>query len=297
MRILITGAGGLVGGRLGPLLARNHSILAVIRNQQGPAGIESVRLDLSDQAAADALFRSRRPNVVVHCAALADPEICERDPERARRENEVTTGIVVNASGRMGARLITLSTDLVLDGETAWSRETVRPGPIAEYGRCKLAAEIAAMADRPEVVIFRVALVVGRGHGARLSASESIAQRLTRGEGVTLYEDEWRTPIDPDSVAQAIEAAIQRPRISGLFHLGGSERLTRMQLGQRVAKVLGLDASLIQSSQRAQHKGAPRPRDVSLDTRRAKEELGWVARALDVAILEGRRDSTRQGVF
>ncbi|MEO8360640.1 MAG: NAD(P)-dependent oxidoreductase [Vicinamibacteria bacterium] len=291
MRILITGAGGLVGGRLCGLLDGNHSIVGTIRNQQAPAGVASVRLELSDPSAVDALLRSACPDVVVHCAALADPEICERDPERARLDNEVATGIVARACGRLGARLITLSTDLVLDGETAWSTESVRPGPISEYGRSKLAAELAALSDCPGAVIFRTALVVGRGYGARLTATESIASRLQRGETVTLYEDEWRTPIDPDSIAQAVNAVIDRPGASGVFNLAGSERLTRMDLGLRVARVLGLNASLLQPSPRTAHRGPPRTRDASLDTRRANKELNWTARPLDAAIREGRGTS------
>ena len=136
----------------------------------------------------------------------------------------------------------------------------------------------------------RVALVGGRGFGPRLTATESVARRLRRGEAVTLYEDEWRTPVDPESVAEAIRAVLRRPSASGCFHIAGAERVNRAQLGERVASAFGLDASLIRRAPQSSHRGAPRPADVSLDITRAREELEWTPRPLDTALREGRLD-------
>lgn len=123
-----------------------------------------------------------------------------------------------------------------------------------------------------------------------MSASESVAQRLRLGEVVSLYEDEWRTPIDPQSVAEAIQAVLARPSARGIFHLGGAVRLSRAELGEQVAATFGLDPGLIRRTTRSAHQGAPRARDVSLDTTRAREELNWTPRPLDVVLREGRND-------
>ncbi|MBP6703502.1 MAG: sugar nucleotide-binding protein, partial [Vicinamibacteria bacterium] len=80
------------------------------------------------------------------------------------------------------------------------------------------------------------------------------------------------------------------PQVRGLFHLGGLTRLTRLELGQRVASALGLDAGLIRAAPQSSHRGAPRPRDVSLDITRARAELRWTPRSLDAALSEGRID-------
>ncbi len=288
MRILITGAGGLLGGRLSTLLSAEHETKALVRRSPAPAGIATVSADLVDEIAVETVLGSVRPDAVIHCAALADAEVCERDPERAGRENEIATQTLARACRRAGARLISISTDLVLSGGCSFSTEDFRPDPVSEYGRSKLRGETAARRECPEAVIFRVALLCGLGYGPRLSASESIAQRLQAGDTLSLFEDEWRTPIDPESVAQAVHAALLRPKLTGLFHIGGAERLTRLELGGKVAATLGLNGSLIRKSRRSAHQGAPRPKDVSLDTRRAREELGWTPRPLGIAFREGR---------
>jgi dTDP-4-dehydrorhamnose reductase len=289
MRILITGAGGLLGGRLATLLTETHETTGLIRAQPAPEGIPAIALDLADQTAVNKAMTDLRPDAVVHSAALADAEICERDPDRAHRDNVEATRAVATACRQTGARLITISTDLVFAGDgVGWAEDSLAV-PRSVYGRAKLLAEEEAMKACPDAVVLRVALVAGRGHGPRLSASESIAQRLGRGETATLYDDEWRTPVDAESVAAAIGSVLERSAARGRFHLGGEERLTRFELGERVARLLDLDPVLIRRASQATHKGAPRPRDVSLDIGRAREELGFRPRSLDAVILEGRR--------
>lgn len=288
MRILVTGASGLLGGRLATLLSARHEVTGLTRRHQAPRGLDCLSADLAEPGALAPVLARARPEAVVHCAALADAEVCEREPERAARDNEIATLNLARACASADSRLIVISTDLVFSGQAAFSAESVRPAPVMEYGRSKLRTEGAAERACPEVVLLRVALVCGRGHGPRLSASESIAVRLRRGETVTLFEDEWRTPVDPESVAGAIEAILVRPRTRGLFHIGGPERLTRFELGLRVAGVLGLDPSLLLRASQASHNGAPRARDVSLDHGRARAELDWSPRPLEEAVREGR---------
>jgi len=288
MRILVTGAGGLLGGRLSSLLSPAHEVVGAIRGKNAPEGLPAGKVDLALPEEVESLLERARPDAVVHCAALADAEVCERFPEQAQRDNETATGILARACARRDARLIVISTDLVFEGNGSFWREDAPTRPVMEYGRSKRRAEAAAAEGSKDALILRVALVHGRGFGARLSASEGVARALGSGKTVTLYEDEWRTPIDPESVASAIEAVLARPGLRGTIHLGGPERLTRFEFGNRVAEVLGLDSSLLRPARQASHQGAPRARDVSLDTARARAELGWAPRALAEGIREGR---------
>ena len=122
----------------------------------------------------------------------------------------------------------------------------------------------------------------------RATSTEAIAWKLASGATLSLYMDEWRSPIDPESVLSAIEGAIANPDAAGVYHLGGPERITRFDLGRRVAQLTGLPADGILGASRTGHRGAPRARDVSLDSSRARRDLGYAPRPLDVAILEGR---------
>jgi len=285
-RVLVTGASGLLGGRLAELLARSHDVIAMRHEAPVPSGLDAVDGDLLDGQALDCAFDVARPDAVLHSAAIADPDRCDREPELARRINVDASAEVAARCGRRGLRLVTLSTDLVFDGERALSSEETPPRPILYYGHTKLDAEGAVLAASPDAVILRVALVIGRGYGSRKTATEAVAATLAAGGRPRLFHDQYRTPIDPDSVADAITRVFARP-VSGRFHLGGAERISRYELGQRVARVLGLPEHLERTDEASQ--AVRRPRDASFDSGRARRELGWEPRPLDDAIRDGRR--------
>jgi dTDP-4-dehydrorhamnose reductase len=111
---------------------------------------------------------------------------------------------------------------------------------------------------------------------------------LRAGRPLRLFTDQARTPIDAESVADAL-ARLLRGKGSGRYHLGGDERVSRYELGMRVAEARGLDPSGITAVTQAEHHlPVPRPADVSMDSQRAKRELEWAPRPLDAGIREGR---------
>jgi dTDP-4-dehydrorhamnose reductase len=279
-----------VGGRLAPLLAEaGFTVVAAQHAAPPPPGLPVVPLDLLSSASLESALDAARPDAVVHAAALGNPDHCEADPALAESLNVRAPEALARACRRRGIRLLTLSTDLVFAGDRSPVSEADAPNPILLYGRTKLAGEEAVLAEAPGAAVLRLALVHGRGHGPRATASEAIAWSLAAGRTLKLFTDQYRTPIDVASLADAV-ARLLRGHGRGRYHLGGPERVSRHTLGLRVAQVLGLPTSGIEAVTQAglpQH--ARRPADVALDSSRARRELGWVPRSLDDAIREGRR--------
>ncbi len=286
--MLVTGASGLLGGRIAERLCEGFEVITACHEAPGDHGAGSVRLDLAAPGSVEAAFDQARPDAVVHSAALADVDRCEREPELARSVNLDGSLRIAQACATRGLPLVALSTDLVFPGDQPFSTEGTAPRPLSVYGQTKLAGEAAVLAHCPSAAVVRVALVIGRGHGPRGTGSEAIAWALCRGGSLGLFSDQYRTPIDADSVAEAIALLLQR-RGRGRYHLGGSERLSRYELGLRVARALGLPRGGLEAvAYRDRPTPGPRPADVSLDSRRAREELGWTPRTLEAAILLGR---------
>jgi dTDP-4-dehydrorhamnose reductase len=287
MKVLVTGAAGLLGGRLAEQLATRFSVVAARHRQAVPPGLAEVTLDLDDPLGIDRAFRRVAPAAVVHCAAIADPDRCEAEPSRAESLNVRAAERLAETCRRGGVRLISLSTDLVLPGDRPCSDERVPPRPVSVYARTKQQGEAAVLSGAPGSAVVRVALVHGLGFGGRATASEAIAWALRAGRALRLFTDQHRTPVDPESVASALSCLLEGSA-SGLFHVGGAERLSRFELGLRVARALGLPADLISPASQAAAAGAPRPADVSLDSGRARRELGYLPRPLDDGIRDGR---------
>jgi dTDP-4-dehydrorhamnose reductase len=286
--VLVTGAGGRLGGRLAELLAPRFRVTAGLRTAVSPPGLPGVAFDVRDPVAVEAALASTRASAVVHCAALADADACERDPDASRRLNDTACRTLAAACARRGVRLVALSTDLVLSGERPYWTEDDDARPASVYGRTKRAGERAVLEAHAGFAVVRVALVSGRTHGPHPSATEAIAWALAEERPLRLFTDQYRTPVDPESVAEALTALLAGGP-GGLYHLGGPERLSRFELGLRVAAVLGLDPRRIQPARQAELAfDAPRPADVSLDSRRARDRLGWRPRDVDEAIRSGR---------
>ncbi len=287
-RVLVTGAAGLLGGRVAALLAERFEVSAARHRAGPPAGLATVDLDLLRPASFVSALERTRPDAVVHCAAEGNPDRCEREPGPAERLNAEATADLARACRCRGLRLVALSTDLVFAGERSFVNERDAPGPLLVYARTKLAGEDAALAEAPDAAVLRVALVAGRGYGAKATSTESVAWALREGRPLRLYSDQFRTPVDSLSVADAVARALERP-VSGRFHVGGPERLSRHDLGRRVAHVLGLSEDGIAAVTAADMpQEARRPADTSLDSGRARRELGWEARPLADAIRDGR---------
>jgi dTDP-4-dehydrorhamnose reductase len=288
VRLLVTGAGGLLGGRLAALLSASHEVVAARHLEPPPAGLAEVPFDLSSLRSMETALDKARPDAVLHAAALADVDRCEREPDLAERINVAGSEGLARLCGRRGIRLIAISTDLVFAGDLSFVKETDPAAAPLVYSRTKRLGEDAVLAEAPGAAVLRVALVHGRGYGRRATATESIAWALTSGRTVRLYTDQYRTPVDAESVADLVARLIERGG-GGHYHAGGPERLSRHALGMRVASVLGLATERIEPVSQAE--AAPfvrRPADCSLDSRRAHRELGWTARPLDVGIREGR---------
>ncbi len=211
------------------------------------------------------------------------------DRTTPRRRTPGCPARIARACRERGLRLIALSTDLVFSGERAPLGEQEPARPLSVYGRTKLAGEDAVLAEHPAAAIARIALVVGRGHGARPSASESVVWTLRTGGQPLLFER--RVPHARRS--RVPRAGRQRGSWSAVAPAAttwaGRERLSRYELGRRVALALGLDASALRVGRQADLTASePRAADVSLDSARARRELGWEPRALDESLRESR---------
>ena len=285
----MTGAGGLLGGRLATLLQADGFTVTGGRHAAGPPpGVPETPLDLLDSGSLARALEATRPDAVLHAAVL-QADACEARPAEAEALNHRAAGSLAVACRAAGLRLVALSTDLVFAGDRPFVAEEDAARPLQVYGRTKLAGEEAVLRAHPETAVARVTLVVGRGHGPRGTASEAIAWALRAGRPLRLYTDEYRTPVDPESVARAV-ALLLRGKASGRFHLGGPERVSRYELGLRVARALGLPSLRIEAARQTEHVGPARPPDVSLDSTRAQRELDWAPRSLDAVLPEGRAE-------
>lgn len=232
------------------------------------------RVDLEDKGAIARAAELWKPRAVVHCAAVSAVADCAKDPARARRVNTDATLAIAQACARLGARLVHVSTDLVFGGEHAPYFEDAIPAPASVYGTTKAEAERAALAAS-DVVIARMSLLFGPTRTERRGFFDAQLAALRAGRSLTLFDDEWRTPVSLRAAADVL-ARLATPGVRGVVHVAGPERMSRLDMGRRLAAALGVTPEL-RAASRTSMPGEPRARDLSMDIARLRSLFGEVS--------------------
>ena len=223
---------------------------------------------------------------VINCVAISQPAVCEKDPEHARALNVPTKLLdaLESYKSRTGNAplLIHLSTDQVYDGSRAnWKEEDDSTGvPVNEYGRSKLAAELEILSRWPQhSVILRSSIIYGGAPPAQSVGRSLFLQfvdsALAAGQPTSFFEDEWRCPVYVEDICDLCSAFIKRATgggdsrvvVTGVFNMGGPERLSRVDFARGVAKVRGYGEGAILSAPSASvSRGVCSPADISMDS-------------------------------
>lgn len=280
-RLLITGGSGLLA--LNWACAMRGTWQVVLGTHRHPAhldGVESRPLDLEDAARLDRQFAELAPDVVVHAAGLTSVDLCEADPVLARHVNAGLARNVASATAARGIHLVHISTDHLFAGDRSHYREDDAPAPLNEYARSKLLGEEWVRQAHPGTLILRTNFY-GWGHARRQSFSDWILQTLRAGRAITLFDDVFFTPLLADALAAAAHRLLERSA-AGLFNLAGDERVSKYDFGMRLARAFGLpEAPIRRGSVADAGLQASRPRDMSLDSGRARALLGAGTGGLD----------------
>lgn len=250
MRILITGAGGLVG----------RALTEHCRTQGDEVfAYDHKSLDIADPEKVEAAINERRPDAVINCAAWTDVDGCESNHEKARSVNALGPENLARSSRRVEALLITISTDYVFDGlKEDFYTQRDQPRPISVYGRAKLDGERLAQVENARTIVVRTGYIFGLGGTNFLS---TVLTRANRGEKLKVISDSFGTPTyGRDLAARLRELAIID--LPGIYHVVNSgegasfEMFTREALRLANQSTVVVESVLTDSLQRP----APRPR-------------------------------------
>lgn len=200
--------------------------------------------DLTGDGAIDRLLDAVHPGGVIHCAAMADIDACEAQPEKAEQINNQVPGDIARACKDRNIRLVHLSTDAVFDGSRGGYLETDMPNPLSVYARTKLYGEQSVLEAFPEAVVARVNF-----YGWSLTGKRSLAEffynNLSAGNPVKGFTDVEFCPMFVNHLADLLMHLLDGT-FYGIYHVVSPVSLSKYEFGCRIADIFGLDARLIQ---------------------------------------------------
>lgn len=259
MRVLVTGAGGLLAA-------------AIVREFESAGEVQACtrqELDISSREAVAARLAAFTPHVVINCAAYNDVDGAETDAPAALRVNALAVGDLSRAARAAGATVVHYSTDFVFDGTS--DRPYVEgdpPNPRAVYAASKLLGEWLAL-EHPSAYVLRVESLFGEsGPGRRRGSLGTIVARIRAGEPVPVFVDRTVSPSYTADVARATRALVEREAPAGLYHCVNSGLATWKEIAEEAARLLNLPLTLQALTLETAGLKAPRPKYCALSNAR-----------------------------
>lgn len=300
MKILITGAAGMLGSDLADRLGRRFEAVGTGRSRKSHTLIPFHPCDLAVSETVEDLFRRLRPDLVFHAAAMTHVDACERQKADAVRNNVLATQHVVEASNRAGAFLIFFSTDYVFDGEKKGPyAESDAPFPLNVYGETKLAAERYVTARANRYWVMRLSWLFGlRGP----SFVRTILRTSNAQNSLRVVADQIGRPTYTRDVADALAEILERhPEAFHLhrqdcFHLANEGMVSWADLAAFVLKTAGRGNVTVEPVRSSElDRPARRPRNSVLCLDKIRQAFGTQLRHWSEAVPEFMEELAREG--
>jgi len=284
MKLLITGSSGFVAGSV-ITQARAEWVVHGISRSGLPVNPENVNyhlLDLLDSKKLARLFIKIKPDVVIHTAAIADIDFCQRNKSIAEAVNVNATKEVASLCKEADIKMIHCSTDTVFDGNKGYYVEDDLPNPVNFYAETKVKSEQIVLAASAKNIVARLALVVGLPViGKGNSFLYDLIEKLKNREPVKFAQNEIRTPIDVITLGAALTELAGKNDFAGIIHLAGNTRIDRFSMAKQIAMTLNFSTEHISGTDsNSMPDRAPRPNDASMDNSKAKRILKTPMRSL-----------------
>ncbi|NOS54738.1 MAG: SDR family oxidoreductase [Cyclobacteriaceae bacterium] len=279
MRILVTGANGLLGQKLVELISTKNDYLIATAKSKLVNDLpceEYHSLDITNRSEVENVVRTSKPDVIINTAAMTQVDQCETEQEKCWLNNVTAVENLVHACEQTKTHLVQVSTDFIFDGTHGPLDETAKPNPISYYGESKLAAEEAVQKSKADWAILRTVLVYGITKDmSRSNIVLWVKKSLEDGKTINVVNDQWRTPTLAEDLAVGCYLAATK-KVKGIYNISGDNMMTPYDIAIKTADFFGLDKSLIKETDSTQFKQpAARPPKTGFIIDKAKKELGY----------------------
>lgn len=275
-KILITGITGLLGSNLAEILSDEFIVYGIsLHKCISKMNYRIENFDLMDKVELAKFTKKIRPDFIIHAAALANVDECERCTKEAYSLNVEVTENVADAARDINSRLIYISTDQVFDGKRGNYREDDRTNPVNFYGRTKLMGEEAVMNRSNEYVIVRTNFF-GWSLRQNLNFAEWLLNSAIKKSPAVLFDDFIFNPLLVNTLSLYLKKIIGA-NATGIFHTGCVDSCSKYDFGVLLLRAFSIDikkTNIRKGSISESTLIAKRPRNATLDSKKISAILG-----------------------
>lgn len=270
MKLIITGASGFLGREcVLSALRRGFDVTAIVHETETflPPAAKRVKMDLTATADVQSFFLQEFPDAIINCAGITSIDEAMANPARAEKLNAALPRELAMIANHISGKLVHVSTDMVFDGDKGNYEHTDKPLPRNLYAQTKLLGERDTLKfGKANATVIRTTLLSGNSPRGNKSLHERLFSAWAKGKKTALFAEEIRQPVSVTNLADVLVELCERPNLSGVYHWAGTEKLSRYEIGERIAKHFGLPTEdLIEKISYSDVPNAEetRPRDLS----------------------------------
>lgn len=296
MKLLITGASGLLGHKIAQLaLKKGHEVYSIYKDHPINLGTP-IKLDLTNQSETSKVIAQLKPEAIIHTAAYTNVDGCEINKHLAWKVNAEATKHIAIASTNINAHLTYVSTDYVFDGEKGLYAEEDQPNPISHYGYTKLKGEEFTKKHGQEWCIARTSVIYGWAQTQKLNFATWIINNLKQQKEVKILTDQYVSPTFNTNLAKMLQEIAEK-RTTGILHTAGATRVSRHEFALKLAQVFNLNANLIRQAKMNEIPWkAKRPKDSSLNIGKANSLLNAKPLKLNQALKKMKEENIKKQI-
>lgn len=279
MKILLTGANGLLGQAITSIFSRETDYELILTSVEEKAyldyGYNYQVLDITKKENVKNIIGFYTPDVIINCAAFTDVDKCETERELSWKINVDGLKNIIIAARKNESKIIHYSTDYIFDGKNGPYTEESVPNPISFYGREKLASENALVTSDVQFAIIRTLVLYGIGNNVKPNFALWMIDSLRNNNPVNIVTDQISNVTIIDDLAYGTLKIIEK-NCTGVYNIAGSDILSRYEFAMKMCEVFKFNKELVRPiTTEMLNQAAPRPLKSGLTTYKMESELGF----------------------
>ncbi len=271
LKFLVTGSAGLVGRQVVKDLSETHEVFSCY-NKSKPEHENVVKMDLLNHEMISNIMSEKKPDIVIHLAAMTAVDLCETDQDSAFKINSQATEILAKECSKINSFIVYVSTDYVFDGNVGMYNENNVTNPLGFYAKSKLIGEKSIQKFSSDWCIARTSSIFGL-HPTKKSFPTWVIENLQKQKQIDVLSDQFTSPTYVPNLSKMLIEISER-HLDGMFHVAGATKISRYEMARMVSDKLNLDEKLLRDVSMNELKlEAPRPKDSSLNISKADTVL------------------------
>ena len=248
MKILITGANGLLGHELSSLL-KEHTLILLSHSQ----------LDISDSESVNKQIDSSSPDIIINSAAYTQVDACETNYDLAFQSNAIGPKNLAIKCKQLGIPLIHISTDYVFEGNKKKNSPLVEDdklGPKTVYGKTKLEGEKMVQENCQKYFILRTAWLYGEGK----NFVKTMLSLSKKNKELKVVNDQIGSPTYAKDLAKAIKEIIEKKSDKyGIYHVTNKGEVSWYEFAKKIFEIKNIEIKVNSCTSEEFPRPAPRP--------------------------------------